>query len=287
MKKILLLLFFILPQNGFCASQGNFLELFPAKPGDGYYSIMVQLDYQENEFSAQEERKPDTDSSDYERHFSETRSSDNIFSYSGIKAGGSYKNLPFIYITAGYGEADMDFSFSDGLTENKLTYSKEISLESDPFPVFGAGICARIYRTKLFKENHFNLGLDLNYRFLDFDMKEKEIEYSSELHEIQLSLAGSLDKISWKPFSWLNLLFSPYGGCKISHFIGDETYGDLTNKDSSGNPNPVTYQGDLDPSNHISFFIGTGIQLTESTLMTIETRSGDENGYALNLIYKF
>ena len=29
------------------------------------------------------------------------------------------------------------------------------------------------------------------------------------------------------------------------------------------------------------------IQLTESTLITIETHSGDENSYALNLMYKF
>jgi hypothetical protein len=160
-------------------------------------------------------------------------------------------------------------------------------MDSDTFPVFGAGICARIYRTPVFENNHFNLGLDLNYRFLDFDINEQEIRYQSQLHEIQLSIAGSVDTIAWNPFTWVKLVFSPYAGFKISHFIGDETYGDHDNNDSSGNSDPIVYEGDLDVSNHISFFVGTGVQLTQSMTMTIETRSGDEDGYALSLIYKF
>ncbi|MCP4118393.1 MAG: porin family protein [Desulfobacteraceae bacterium] len=289
MKKILLLsiLLYLFPQNVFCASQGNFLDLIPVTPGETCYAVVLQADYQKNEFPQQRDRKTEIDSIGQERHFSEKRSSDNTFSYSGIKAGVNLKNLPFFYLTAGYAKAEIDFSFSDELTRNKKKYSKSVSMESDAFPVFGAGICGRIYRTEMLKDYHFNLGLDLNYRFLDFDMNENDIDYASELHEIQLSLAGSVDSFTWKPFSRLELNFSPYAGCKISHFIGDEVYKDLSNRDYTGTPDPISYKGDIETSNHVSFFLGTGIQLTRSMLMTIETRSGDENGYALNLIYKF
>ena len=291
---LLLLVFLLLsvfPGVSFSASQGNFLDLFPDTPTQTFFVALLQADYQENTFAEQRDRKPETDGSGYERHFSESRSSSANFSYSGIKAGMAPRGLPLFYVTAGVATVDLDFSFSDELTPNKMTYSTHLSMDSDTFPVFGAGVCARIYRTQMFENKHFNLGLDLNYRFLDFDISqnqgEKQIEYQSQLHEVQLSLEGSIDSIAWNPLSWLKLVFSPHLGFKISHFIGDETYLDPTNIDNAGNPDPIEYNGDLDVSNHISFFVGTGIKLTQSMTMTVETRSGDEDGYALNLIYTF
>ncbi len=269
------------------AAQGNFLDLFPGESNRTFFVTALQADYQENTFSRQRERRAQIDASGSERHFSETRSSSTALSYRGIKAGLALGSLPLVYLTAGYATLDLDFSFSDELTPGKSTYSTRISMDSDTFPVFGAGVCARIYRTPVFENNHFNLGLDLNYRFLDFDINEQAIRYQSQLHEIQLAIAGSVDTIAWNPFSWVKLVFSPQAGFKISHFIGDETYKDPDNNDSSGNSDPIDYEGDLDVSNHISFFVGTGVQLTQSMTMTIETRSGDEDGYALNLVYRF
>lgn len=279
------------PATSFSASQTNFLDLFPEETDSSFFVGVLQADYQENTFSAQRERRAEKDATGYERHFSETRSSSNTFSYSGIKAGMGLKGLPLVYLTAGLAKVDMDFSFSDELTPNKAYYSTVVSLDSDAFPVFGAGVCARIYRAPVFTNNHLNLGLDLNYRYLDFDMSKntggRRVDYESQLHEIQLSIAGSIDNVPWNPFSWLDLKFSPFLGFKVSHFIGDETYKDPMNLDRSGNPDPIYYTTDLDVSNHISFFIGTGVQVTESMTMNFETRSGDEDGYALSFICRF
>ena len=280
----MLLLF---PAGSAALPPGHFLELFPDKEQESRFFFSLQADSQENDFDRQRERRPEIDFQGEERHYAEIRESEATFSQAGIKTGAAIQNLPLLYVTAGYGQAEIDFSFIDELTDNKNEYSKNISFDSDDFPVLGGGIAFRFIRKPVFKSSFLEAGMDLQYRYLDFEAEEGAIEYESTLHEIQLSLAAGLERVNWNLFSLLPLTFSPYGGAKITHFIGDETYADPTNADNAGNPDPIYYTGDIDPGNHISFFAGASFPLTQSLLFTLETRFGDDDGYAANLTARF
>lgn len=266
---------------------GHFLELFPENEKKSRFFFSMQADSQTNDFEKQRERKPEVDSQGEERHYSEIRQSEVTFSQAGIKAGAAINDLPLLYVTAGYGLADIDFHFTDELTGQKNSYTKNISFESDSFPVLGGGIAFRFLRKPVFENSILEAGMDLQYRWLDFEADEGEITYESTLHEIQLSLAAGLDMVEWNLFSRIPVSFSPYGGAKIAHFTGDETYADAANKDAEGDPDPISYNEDLDPGNHVSFFAGASFPFTQNLLMTIETRFGDDDGYAASIIARF
>ena len=289
-KKVLLLVGFLLlfrPMAGMAMSPGHFLALFPDKPEESRFFFSTEANRQKNEFNEQRERRPEIDEQGEERHYSEIRESELTFSHAGIKTGAAVKSLPLIYLTAGYGKADINFSFTDELTGQKDEYTNQLSVDSESFPVFGGGIAARFIRKPVFENNFLEAGMDLQYRHLDFEAEDGAIQYESTLHEIQLSLAASIERVQWHLFSLIPLDFSPYGGAKISHFIGDESYSDTANTDDEGNPDPIFYTGDIDPGNHITFFAGAGFKLTRSFLITIETRFGDDDGYAANLTARF
>lgn len=280
-----LLLF--LPAAADAMPPGHFLELFPDKEKESRFFFSLQADSQENDFDRQRERRPEVDASGEERHYSEIRASEVTFSQAGIKAGASVRGLPVVYLTAGYGEADIDFSFTDELTERKNSYSRQISFDSDSFAVIGGGIAARFIRKPVFEESFLEAGMDLQYRYLNFEAEQGAITYESTLHEIQLSLAASLEKVEWELFSLVPVTFSPYGGATVTHFIGDESFTDPANTGTAGNPDPISYSGDIDPGNHISFFAGASFPLTKHFLFTLETRFGDDDGYAANLTARF
>ena len=289
--KIFCTLFFaaaVLPAGTCMASSpGNFLAQFP-KESDGIQSFMaMQAEQQINNFARQRERRPEIDRQGEERHYSEIRSSENTFAFDGIKTGVAFGRVPLIYVLAGYGRADVDFSFTDELTENKYSYSTQTRFENDGFPVFGGGISAMMHDTSVLENSRFSVGADLQYRWLDFEAEEGALFYKSTLHEIQLAIAAGLENLKWRPGGGVTLGLSPYGGAKISHFFGDETFSDPANRDLQGNPDPIHYEGDINPGNHISFFIGTNIDLTQSLFLGMETRFGDDDGYAVQLGYKF
>jgi len=297
-KLYITILFFIVlgPLKVWAAPCGNFLGFFPEKSGETFMVFSMDADSQENTFPEQKRRERDISSYGEERHYSETRSSKIKFSYLGIKTGIALKNFPFMYVTAGYANADMDFSFRDDLTNTKSSYSLDTSFESDNFPVFGGGLSARIYRKQILGDKILNLGIDAQYRLLDFDKTfqtesedagKHEISYSSTMHEIQLSLEGSLGEFTWRPVSKISLDLTPYLGWKISHFIADETFADKGNINRAGEPDPIRYKDDIEVASHISAFAGVTIGLTDVMTLDIETRFGDEDGYTIYCSYKF
>ncbi|MEA1969730.1 MAG: hypothetical protein U9N77_16120 [Thermodesulfobacteriota bacterium] len=297
---ILMILFLMmLPGNLFAASCGNFLESFSEKKDDTICFVKIMTDTQENYFATQRDRVSEPGSDGTNRHYAEARSSALKTLYHGIKAGIALKKFPVLYLTAGYAKTDVDFSFSDKNTEHFHSYSKDTSFESDYFLVFGGGVSAEIFKKEVLKDKTVTAGVDLQYRLFDFDAKKRvetestgayDMDYSSTLHEVQLALACSLKNISWNPFSKITLLFAPYGGCKISYITGDEKYDDPGNVYGSSTAyfhDPVSYAGDIEDSNHISWFAGTSVKISESIMMNLETRSGDEDGYTLSFTYKF
>jgi len=280
-------LLLMIPGLSMAMPPGHFLELFTEDEKDKRFSLSLQADRQTNNFEEQRDRRPEVDSQGEKRHYSERRQSEVTFSQAGIKAGAAISDLSLIYVTAGYGLADIDFAFTDELTEQKHTYNRNVSFKSDGFPVLGGGIALSFIRKPIFRNNILEMGMDLQYRFLDFDADEGEVTYKSTLHEIQLSLAAGIERVQWNLFSQVPVTFSPYGGAKISHFIGDESFSDPANTDEQGNPDPVYYSGDLDPGNHVTFFAGVSFPCAQNLFITIETRFGDDDGYAANLTAKF
>lgn len=262
------------------------------------FVIGLEYERQENIFPDQVERNIEEDNIGDERVYTTTRSSVNSYAYSGVKVGFKFKKSPFIYLTAGYAEADVDFNFEDTLTDNKFTYNINTTFESDVFPVYGGGFSVQPVKKEIFENHNLHLGLDVRYRYYDFDAKKRagsedtewyEMAYASELHEVQLALVGAVDGFSWKPFSGLTLSFIPYAGVKVSHFFADETFSDSGNVISGyGFQNdPIYYQDDIQETNHISYFAGVGLGLTEKIIVGLEARTGDEDGYACNVSFKF
>ncbi|MCF8026172.1 MAG: hypothetical protein K9K82_11890 [Desulfobacteraceae bacterium] len=274
---------FFLPGLCAAASPGNFPAMFPEKPGGVSSFMALQTERQVNEFPAQRDRGPEVDAQGEERHYSEIRKSENTFSFDGIKTGAAFGNWPLVYVIAGFGRADVDFSFTDELTEQKDEYSRQVRFENEGFPVFGCGISAVMHRTEVMGKD-FRFGGDLQYRRLDFEAGKGALSYESDLHEIQIALAATLEDVSWQP-PWLpaTLVFSPYGGTKVSHFIGSEKFSDPENVDRRGDPDPIYYSGDLDPANHITYFFGTNLDLPRSFFLGVETRFGDDEGYGVQL----
>jgi hypothetical protein len=274
---------FLLSSACEAASPGPFLSLFPAEKNENGFFFMLQGDQQMNEFPKQRKRRPEVDSNNEERHFSEIRSSEVTFATAGMKTGFSFKGLPYIYLLGAYAEADVDFSFTDELTGNKRSYSEEFSFDTDDFIVAGGGLAARFFRKPVFGDSHLSIGADLQYRWLEFEASRGRVAYESTLHEIQLSLAAALEEMVLGGAYGLRLMVSPYAGAKIIHFIGDERFSDPANIDSTGEPDPIFYTGDLQASEHIAYFVGTGIGITEHLLMGLEARFGDDDGYAVHL----
>lgn len=266
---------------------GHFLELFPDKQNDNHFFITLQADSQENEFDRQRHREAEVDSNGEERHFAEIRQSEVTFSQAGARAGAALQDLFLLYLFAGYGEADIDFSYTDELTPQKNSYSRQISMDSDGFPVLGGGISARFFRKPVFKNSFLEAGLDLQYRLLDFEGDEGAVHYESTLHEVQLSLAASIERVQWNLFHTIPVVFSPYGGTKITRFKGDESYKDPANTDGKGNPDPISHSDDLDPGNHVSFFAGASFPVTQTFYLSMETRFGDDDGYAAQVTARF
>lgn len=276
--------FFLLPGICTAVSPGNFLYLFPDKDSGVKSFALLQTESQVNDFPRQRERRPEIDAQGEERHYSEIRESENTFSFNGAKIGSAFGAWPLVYVTAGFAEAEVDFSFTDELTENKDEYSIHTRFETDGFPVFGAGIAASMYSTQVLEDSRFRIGGDLQYRRLDFKAEKGNLYYASDLHEIQLSVAAAVKNISWKPQSWLpEMMLSPYGGVLVAHFIGDEKFRDPKNTDRKGDPDPIRHEADLDPSNHITFFAGTNIELPGIFFLGLETRFGDDKGYGLQM----
>jgi hypothetical protein len=286
-RVIAMLVLLLAPATAAAMPAGHFLELFPDTAREDRFFISLQADSQENDFDRQRERRPDVDAGGEIRHYSEIRESEITFSQAAIKTGAAIKGLALVYLTAGYSQADIDFSFTDELTEGKNSYSKKISMDADDFAVFGGGIAARFVRKPVFKESFLEAGMDLQYRYLDFEAEKAGVKYESALHEIQLSLAAGIERVKWNLFSVIPVTFSPYGGVKISHFIGDESFRDPANTDGRDEPDPIYYSGDIDPGNHISFFAGAGFPLTQNFLLNIETCFGDDDGYAAILTARF
>jgi len=287
-------LLFLMPAFAAAMPPGHFLALFPETRDENRFFLSIRADSQESEFPAQADRKPEANSQGDVRHFAEIRKSTATFYHAGVKTGLAYKNRSLLYLTAGCALADIDFSFTDELTPQKREreYTRNISFDADEFPVFGGGIAFRFLRKPALETSHLSAGMDLQYRYLDFDADKGALQYKSRLHEIQLALETSLEKVKWNLFSKIPLEISPYGGAKIIHFIGDETFFDPENTYSEENedeeiPDPIYYSGDLDPGNHISLFAGASIHITRSLLMTIETRFGDDDGYAASLTSRF
>ncbi|MCF8028875.1 MAG: hypothetical protein K9K81_10965 [Desulfobacteraceae bacterium] len=280
---VILLAILMLPGKCPAASPGNFLALFPDAPGGVSSFMTLYTERQVNDFARQRERRPEIDSQGEERHYSEIRQSENTFSFDGGKAGAAFGRVPLLYVIAGYGQAEVDFSFTDELTENKEEYSRQAMFENDGFPVFGGGIAAMMFDATVFENSRFSIGGDLQYRWLDFSAEKGALSYTSTLHEIQLSIAASLEDLQWRPMDLLKLKLSPYGGAKIMHFIGEETFADPANTDAHGNPDPIYYSEDLEPGNHVTFFLGTNIEITGPLFLGLETRFGDDEGYAVQL----
>jgi|GEM_PF-4613893 len=280
-------LILVLPALSVAMPPGHFLELFTENEKVSRFFLSIQADRQTNNFDEQRDRRPEVDSQGEERHYSEIRQSEATFSQAGIKAGAVINDLSLVYVTAGYGLADIDFAFSDALTKQKRSYNRNVSFESDGFPVLGGGIAFCFIQKPIFRNSILEMGMDLQYRFLDFEADEGRVTYKSTLHEIQLSLAAGIERVEWNLFSQIPVTFSPYGGVKISHFIGDESFSDPANTDDQGNPDPVYYSEDLDPGNHVTFFAGASFPCTQNLFITIETRFGDDDGYAASLTAKF
>src|SRR6056297_1101383 len=262
---------------------GHFLELFPDKHNENHFFITLQADSQENEFERQRHREAEVDAQGEERHYAEIRQSEVTFSRAGARAGTALQDLFLFYLSAGYGEADIDFSYTEELTPQKNSYSRQISMDSDGFPILGCGISARFFRKPVFKNSVLEAGLDLQYRLLDFEGDEGAVHYESTLHEVQLSLAASIERVQWNLFDTIPVVFSPYGGAKITRFKGDESYEDPANTDARGNPDPISHSDDLDPGNHVSFFAGASFPVTQTFYLSMETRFGDDDGYAASL----
>ncbi|MBI9090070.1 MAG: hypothetical protein JEZ12_12715 [Desulfobacterium sp.] len=282
----------------YAASNTHFPCLFESETTKSIFMIGLEYELQENMFPDQTERAVEKDSINENRIYTKLRSSVNSYAYAGVKAGFKFKSLPFFYLTAGYAEAEVDFNFQDTLTDNKYSYRINTTFESDAFPVYGGGISLQPYKKEISENHHLNLGLDLRYRYFDFDVKKRagsettewyDMEYASKLHEVQLSLVAAVDGYEWQPFSGLTLKFTPYAGCKVSHFFADETFSDSGNivTDEGFKNDPIYYEGDIQETNHISFFGGVGIGLTKNIILGLEARTGDEDGYACNVSFKF
>lgn len=277
-------LLLLLPAAAAAVPPGDFLSLFPENGQQSRVFFLLQGDRQENRFAEQKDRRPQVDARDEERHYSEIRQSEAVFSQAGVKTGIAYKNLPLVYLSAGYGEASVDFSFTDELTPQKRSYSNNVTFNSEEFPIFGGGIAFRFFRKPVLDGRHLSGGMDLQYRYLDFHADKGALKYESTLHEIQLSLAVCLEHVKWEAFSLIPLEFAPYTGAKIVHFIGRETFYDPENTYSEDEiPDPIFYRGNLDPGNHVSLFTGVSLHITPTLLMTLETRFGDDYGYAVQL----
>jgi hypothetical protein len=301
MKRTLVALLFVccLCQPLYAAPTTNFLSSFPKETHSSVLLLDVEFDYQENEFPEQQERSVELDATGDRRIHSEIRSSTNAYNYAGIKAGFKLKHLPLFYVTAGYAEANVEFSFKDTLTEKKNTYSMDTTFDSDGFFVYGAGMNVQPLNKRINETLGFTLGIDLRYRYFDFEAKKSagsedtelyDMEYSSELHEIQLSIVGAVDGFSMEPVSGKKILFTPYAGVKISHFIADESFKDTGNVVITGNSfknDPILYNGDIEVTEHLSFIAGTGIEIKKNIVIGLEARIGDEKGYSGNILFKF
>lgn len=291
--------FLMAPGVAFSASGGFFLTTLAEKGDDRHFSISLEANHQENVFPIQRNRGPEEDASGYVRHFEENRDSTNTYSSLGMKASLFLSSFPGLYVTAGYSDADIKFNYSDDLTPNKAYYSTTVEFSPESFLVLGGGVMARLLKKRLFHEIDLTLGADLGYRFFDTDAEKQEhseasgdytIHYSLEMHEIQLAIGAALGTFETRPISAVSLGFIPFAGAKISHFIGDESYQDPGNTylSAAGHiHDPIFYEGDLDASNQISFFVGTGIKATEALKIDIETRFGDEEGYGIHVSYMF
>ncbi len=301
MKKIIILLLFLaifFPRDLLAASAAHLNGLFTWEADQSMVAVSLEFDSQENDFPLQDERNVELDDIGDTRIHTQSRSSVNSFTYTGLKAGFKFKNLPFIYVTAGYADAEVDFTFKDTNTDNKNTYSLTTTFDTDTFAVFGGGITVQPLRKTIGENYTLHLGLDLSYRYIDFDTKKKAgseetesyyMTYESTLHEVQLALVGAVDGFAFEPVTGVTVSLTPYLGCKISHFFSDERFTDTGNVSSSlGLENdPIIYEGDFEDSNHISFIAGAGIEITRNWVITLEVRTGDEDGYAGNILFRF
>ena len=300
MKKIFMacLFFCCFGQHLYAASNAHLPCLFKNETSKRMFLIGLEYELQENTFSNQLERSVEKDSVGDDRIYATTRSSVNSYTYAGVMAGFKWKNLPLFYLTAGYAEADVDFKFEDALTDKQYSYNIQTTFKTDAFPVYGGGISVQPVKKEIFENHTLHLGLDLRYRYFDFDAKKSagsedtelyDIKYASELHEVQLTLVAAVDGFSWTPHSKLPLSFTPYAGAKVSHFFADETFSDSGNTvNGYGFQNdPIHHEDDIDVTNHISYVAGVGIGLTEKIILGLELRTGDEDGYACNVSFKF
>ncbi len=301
MKKTLFTILFVCCQCQplFAAPTTNFLSLFPGDAAPSNFLLDVELDYQENQFPVQHERSVEQDGAGDNRIHSETRSSTNSYDYAGIKAGFKLNNLPVFYVTAGYAKAEVSLSFQDTLTNKKYTYALDTSFESDGFFVYGAGMNVQPLNKKINETLGLTVGIDLRYRYFDFEAQNPagskdtelyDIEYASELHEIQLAILGAVTGFSLEPVSGKKILFTPYGGVKISHFIADESLTDTGNVVITGygfENDPILYNGDIEVADHLSFIAGTGIEIKKNIVIRLEARFGDEKGYSGNILFRF
>ena len=233
-----------------------------------YDSHRINFDIQRDTFPY----KPPGDNQE-ERHYSKTRQSENTSESIEFESGVMFNNTAYFYLKAGIGSFDCKLKLLDETFQGLYKKPMEFHLDDESLITYGAGASFKIFDKKIdtiIKKIESNLGIQ--YKKLVFDTEKKgniTTSYDLNLDEIQGSLL----------IRGINKNKMIYFGPRISNITGNETL--------KNGYNNFSYDDSIETTKNIGWVLGFNYLYKKRYSMSIQKRSGDEEGVSFETSVKF
>lgn len=283
MKKICLLIYLLLytlnPDSVFSApvsGVGSFS--FDENRNSEFLSgfqFVVRSDHQNNKLPTQSKQVlyKDPESEDDARHHTKSRSSDNFSDTTEFEAGLSFFDNIYIYGKAGFGRFQSELFILDEVVVGLYKSPSAFKVRDNSLFTYGGGLSIKIFEKEVksvFK--YLNTHLDFQYRRFSIDtggFGERDISYEADFDEIQgaVVLSGSVDNTR------------VFLGPRVSSITGNEKL--IVGKTD------FKYDGRLKTSKNIGWVFGINFFQNDKYSISMQKRTGDEEGVSFEAQIKF
>jgi hypothetical protein len=239
------------------------------------FQFVVRADHQNNKLPTQSKQVlyKDPGSEEDARHYTKSRSSDNCADTAEFEAGASFFDNVYIYGKAGFGRFQSELFILDEIVVGLYQSPFAVKVTDNSLFTYGGGLSIKIFEKEvksLFK--YLNTHLDFQYRRFSIDtggFGQKDISYDADFDEIQgaVVLSGSGENT--------RVFFGP----RVSSITGNEK---LIIKKTD-----FLYEGRLKTSKNIGWVFGINFFENDKYSISMQKRTGDEEGVSFEAQIKF
>jgi hypothetical protein len=283
---LLIFIILMLPASGSAAPVGNIGDPMLWNPApfqtEGGLSVITTFFYEDqtNKLPSQITRfawsNPDVIPLE-ERHYSQTRISNNNLKTSGLKIGVPLKEMAMVYGIVGASDMTVKFQYEDWTVSRTFAVNNEFNSGPDVF--FGIGSSLVMHRGE-YRNIPLTMGMDVSYRHYTIEedrMAGEGLAYSAAFDEIQFAFCLSADAKD----------FSPYFGLKVASITGSEDYTNDNHATKYFDEGYIHYTRDITWSKNLGYFMGVTTSIKGVVTVGLEFRGGDENAMGINATTRF